>query len=473
MGDLDPQDWDAFRAQAHALLDASLDKMQTASDGRVWTPIPDDLRARLQSEVPRQPSNPADVLKEIMPYGVGNTHPRFFGWVHGAGAPSGILPEIAAAAMNVNAGGRDHVAPVIERQVIDWCAKLIGFDADASGLIVTGTSMGTIVALKVARDLADESAMKRGVIGGRLVGYCSDQAHSCVKRAFDMLGLGTEALRLVPCNDAFEMDMDALRAMITKDRKRGLEPFCVVGTAGAVNVGAIDDLETLADIARDEDVWFHVDGAFGATAILGELARDRLSGMARADSVAFDFHKWLQVNYEAGCVLFQNEAAHRASFSDRAEYLRGSERGLAGGAFWAVDYGPELSRGFRALKVWSHLMEHGVDKLGRSIDRNIKLAQYLQAAVGAHDQLAPMAPVALNINCFRYVADGVDLDALNEEIVIYLQEAGIAVPSTTRLNGALAIRVNITNHRTQEADLDLLVSEIVKAGDRLRCDFTV
>jgi len=463
-GDLDPKDWDAFRADAHAMLDKSIDKMTNASEGRVWTPLPDDLRAQFQGDIPRKAGNPNELMADIMPYGVGNTHPRFFGWVHGAGAPSGVMADMAAAAMNVNAGGRDHVAPVVERQVLSWCLELMGMPADGSGLIVSGTSMATIIAMKVARDRAIEGARANGVRQGQLVGYTSAQAHSCIKQAFDVLGLGTEALRVVQCNDAFEMDLDHLLALIAKDRADGLHPLVVVGTAGAVNMGAIDDLEGIADIAAGENLWFHVDGAFGAAGLLGELARERLSGIARADSLAFDFHKWYQVNYEAGCVLFRDDTAHRASFSDRAEYLRGSERGLAGGAFWAVDYGPELSRGFRALKVWAHLAEHGVDALGRTIDRNIELAQYLAARVTREPKLQAMAPTPLNINCFRFVADGVDLDNLNDEIVMLLQERGIAVPSTTRLNGELAIRVNITNHRTQESDLDLLLDAVLEIG---------
>ena len=466
-GDLDPKDWDVFRAQAHAMLDKSFDKMTHADQGRVWIPLPDDLRAKFQMDIPREGGDPNTLMADIMPYGVGNTHPRFFGWVHGAGAPSGVMADMAAAAMNVNAGGRDHVAPVVERQVLSWCLELMGMPVDGSGLIVSGTSMATIIAMKVARDRALESARAKGVQQGQLVGYTSAQAHTCIKQAFDVLGLGTEALRIVKCNDAYEMDLDHLHKLIAQDRTAGLTPFVVVGTAGAVNMGAIDDLEGIADIAVAEDLWFHVDGAFGAAGLLGELARERLSGIARADSLAFDFHKWYQVNYEAGCVLFRDDAAHRASFSARAEYLRGSERGLAGGAFWAVDYGPELSRGFRALKVWAHLAEHGVDALGRTIDRNIELAQYLAARVAREPALEAMAPTPLNINCFRLKADVADLDALNDEVVILLQERGIAVPSTTRLNGALAIRVNITNHRTQESDLDLLVDAILEIGAEL------
>ncbi|MEH6360363.1 MAG: pyridoxal-dependent decarboxylase, partial [Amylibacter sp.] len=417
----------------------------------------------IQSDLPVKGTNVAVMQKQLesfLPYGVGNTHPRFFGWVHGAGAPSGLMAEIAAAAMNVNAGGRDHVAPVVERQVIEWSAEMMGLPQDTSGLIVSGTSMATIIALKVARDQVIEGAQ------GQLVGYTSTQTHSCVAQAFDILGLGRDHLRKIACNDALEMDIHALQAAIAADKAAGFVPFLIVGTAGAVNMGAIDDLEGLADIAKAEGLWFHIDGAFGATAVIGQHARARLTGLARADSLAFDFHKWLQVNYDAGCVLIRDEAAHRGAFSDRPEYLRGSERGLAGGAFWAVDYGPELSRGFRALKVWAHLKEHGIAALAAEIDRNIEQAQYLENLVKASSKLEMLAPVPLNICCFRYKFDN-DSDALNEEIVVRLQESGIAVPSTTIINGQLAIRVNLTNHRTKESDLDMLVEAVVRIGDAL------
>ena len=432
-GDLDPKDWDLFRANAHKMLDKSIDKMENVNSGRVWSPVPTNLRNKFEEKLPVEGSTANNIINEILPYGVGNTHPRFFGWVHGAGTPSGIIADIASASMNVNAGGRDHVAPVIEKQVLKWCLEIMGMPIDGSGLIVSGTSVATIIAIKVARDQKIKNSRKKGIIQGKLVGYTSEQS--------------------------------------SQDRANGFTPLCVVGTAGAVNVGAIDDLEGIAAIAKSEDLWFHVDGAFGAAGLLGKLASDRLSGISHADSLAFDFHKWFQVNYEAGCVLFKSEAAHRSSFADRAEYLRGSERGLAGGDFWAVDYGPELSRGFRSLKVWAHLKEHGVEALGNSIDRNIRLAQYLENRVKSEKYLVSMAPTPLDINCFRFISSSnliySKLDALNEEIVILLQERGIAVPSTTRINNQLAIRVNITNHRTQESDLDLLVDAILEIGEEL------
>jgi len=466
---LDPENWDAFRRAAHAMLGASIDKLASASEGQVWSPLPDTTKTAIKGGLPLKgisPDNMQAELESFLPYGVGNTHPRFFGWVHGAGTPSGIMAEIAAGAMNVNAGGRNHIAPVVERQVIRWAAEMMGMPKDTSGLVVSGTSMATIIAVKTARDQAIKTYDLDSSWQGQLMGYTSEQAHSCVSRAFDLLGLGKDNLHKVKCNADFEIDIVALTSEIEKDRAAGRIPFLIVGTVGAVNMGAIDDLEALADIARGENLWLHIDGAFGATAIIGKHAKTRLTGLARADSLAFDFHKWLQVNYDAGCVLIRDKTAHRASFADRPDYLRGAERGLAGAAFWAVDYGPELSRGFRALKVWAHLKEHGIEALAAVIDRNIEQAQYLEGLIKASPKLEMLAPVPLNICCFRYKFTS-EINEQNQEIVVRLQERGIAVPSTTRINGRLAIRVNLTNHRTQNSDLDMLIEAIERIGDEL------
>ena len=464
---LDPANWDIFRKDAHGLLDAAIDQMQLAPEGRVWTPLPDAMKSELDQPLPNNPTataNIADKLSALLPYGVGNTHPRFFGWVHGAGNPGGVMADIVAAAMNANLGGRDHGAIYVERQVIDWARQMMGFPTDASGLITSGTSMGTMVALKVARDRQLKfTSRASGVNGARLVGYTSEQAHSCIARAFDMLGLGSDALRKVPCDTDFRMDLSALKDQLKSDRVAGLTPFAVIGTAGSVNVGAIDDLTAIAEIAAAESLWFHVDGAFGATGVLSNYVRPMLAGMDRADSLAFDFHKWLHVNYSAGCVLIRDPDAHLRAFSERPEYLSGSTRGLAAGAPWPVDYGPELSRGFAALKIWAHLLEHGTEKLGRSITKNCEQAHLLAGIIDKHPQLTLLAPVNLNIVCFRYE----NSDANNEEIVVRLQEQGLAAPSTTRINGQLAIRVNITNHRTCDEDMQLLIDYVVATGDSL------
>ena len=465
---LDPDDWGAFRASAHDMLDAAIDKMQSATDGRVWIPLPDEIKQSLTSGLPQKGIGIArtqQAVQALLPYGVGNTHPRFFGWVHGAGTPNGMIADIAAAAMNANLGGRDHAAIYVEKQVVEWVRELFGFPTGSSGLLVSGTSMATIVALKVARDVKLAFTNQCGGLRSvELVGYTSVQTHNCVARAFDLLGLGTDALRLIAVDENFEMDIAALKSAIAADKSEGKVPFCIVGTAGSVNVGAIDDLEAIAEIAAAEDIWFHVDGAFGASCMLSKKMRPRLNGITRADSLAFDFHKWWHVNYAVGFVLIRHGSAHLQSFTMQAEYLAGQKRGLAAGGPWPTDYGPELSRGFRALKVWTQLMEHGTDKLGASISQNCDLAQYLGQAVTAAPQLELCAPVAMNIVCIAYKSSRADI---NDEIVMELQTRGIAAPSTTIINGRRVIRVCITNHRTTQADIDLTLAEILRIGREL------
>lgn len=472
-GDLDPADWRTFETRVTRVLRVALEKMQSAQDGPVWTPPPDELKASLSEPVPTEGMELSEIatqLETLLPYGVGNTHPRFFGWVHGAGSPGNLLADIVGAAMNANCGGRDHIAIYVERQVIAWCKSLFGFPDEASGLIVTGTSMGTIIAAKTARDVALSFASRtEGVGAANLVGYVSEQAHSCLARAFDMIGLCTAALRKIAVTRDYEIDLQRLKTQIQQDRADGFQPFFLTGTIGTVNTGAIDDLVALADLAAEEQVWFHVDGAFGASAMTSAKIAARLNGLDRADSLAFDFHKWMHVNYDAGCVLVRDGTAHRKAFANRPDYLSANGTALAAGEPWPVDLGPELSRGFRALKVWAHLLEHGTLKIGASIARNCDLARYLADQIDVRTEFELLAPVSLNICCFRYRAPGLSdaqLDDFNSQLVAWLQNEGIAAPSTTRLNGRLAIRVNITNHRTQKVDLDILLDALERGAER-------
>lgn len=468
---LDPADWDSFRTLCHRMLDAALDSVENLRAGPVWRPVPDHIREELAQSAPRAPQGAEEVCRDalrlVLPYPTGNIHPRFFGWVHGAGTPGGIIAELLAAAMNANVGGRDHGAVYVERQVIAWCREIFGFPAHASGLLVSGTSMATLIGLTVARNHLAGHDVRRlglGAAATTLRAYTSAEAHGSVAKAFELLGLGRESLRPIAVDENYRIRLDVLRAAIAEDGRKGLRPFCVVGTAGTVNTGAIDDLAAIAEICAEHGLWFHIDGAFGALAVLDSGSRARLAGIERADSLAFDFHKWLHVPYDAGCVLVRREDLHRQAFASRPDYLGGAARGLAGGEPWFCDYGPELSRGFRAFKVWFTLKEHGLERLGEKIAENCRQARYLAERVQAHPELELLAPVTLNIVCFRVIGQTASLgeqNRLNGEIVADLHERGIAAPSTTRLGGKLAIRVCICNHRTQRADLDVLVDAVL------------
>ncbi len=465
---LDPQDWRSLRALGHAMLDGMFDHVQTIADQPVWQQMPDTLRDELQSPMPRAGEGAEatwdDFRRIVLPHATGNLHPRFMGWVHGGGTPVGMLAELLAGGLNANCGGRDHAPIEIERQVIRWAAELVGLPDTAAGLLVTGTSMANMIGLLVARARALGPAVRQTGLGAaRLVAYTSEAAHGCIARAMDMAGIGTDALRLIPCDAAASMNLYALAAAVRHDRAAGLSPFLVVGTAGTVDIGGIDDLAGLATFCRAENLWFHVDGAFGALAMLAPSLRPRLAGIEAADSVAFDFHKWGQVPYDAGCILVR-EAAHQiAAFAQDAAYLRRETRGLAGGHPWPCDLGPDLSRGFRALKVWMTLKTYGADSLGAVVEQCCGLARTLAARISTEHGLELLAPTPLNIVCFRINATP-DPNRLNADIVADLHEAGIAAPSTTLINGKLAIRAAIVNHRTGPADIHALVDAVLAAG---------
>jgi glutamate/tyrosine decarboxylase-like PLP-dependent enzyme len=302
--------------------------------------------------------------------------------------------------------------------------------------------------------------------GALLTAYTSKAAHGCVSKAMDLAGFGTDALRSLPVDSSHRVDVEAMRAQIKCDREIGLRPFLVVGSAGTVDVGAIDDLASLSALCREEKLWFHVDGAYGALGVLAPALAPRLAGLENADSVALDFHKWGQVPYDAGFLLVRDSARHLDAFAAPAAYLRRESRGLAAGSPWPCDLGPDLSRGFRALKTWFTLKAFGTDKLGAMIERTCALARYLEAKVSAEPRLELLAPAQLNIVCFRYRSD--DPDRVNAEIVVDIHEAGIAAPSTTTLDGKLAIRAAIVNHRTDMIDLDALVGAVLDFGARRR-----
>ncbi len=470
---LDPQDWDAFRRFAHELVDRMVDHVRDIGAGPVWRPLPDEVKARIATPAPAAPTS-YQALREdlealVLPYSAGNAHPRFWGWVQGSGTPGGALAEFVAAMLNSNCGGRDHGAIYLERAVVGWARDWFGFPPTAGGLLTSGSSMANLLSLAAARAHYGEEIRARGVSGRRLVAYASAEAHASLAKAMETLGLGREALRAIPVDENYRMRLEALATAIAEDRDSGFEPFAVVATAGTVNTGAFDDISGVADLCEREKIWLHVDGAFGSLVRLAPKLAGLADGIERADSLAFDFHKWLHVPYDAGCVLARDEQMLRAAFGGRPHYLA-SAGGLAGGEPWPSDLGLELSRGFRALKIWWTVKEQGVERLGAAIQRNCAQAGYLAERLGRNPRVKIAAPVALNIVCCRYVAPGLDgaaLDRLNGAIVVALQQRGIAAPSTTRLGGRLCIRVCITNHRSRDADFDALAEAISEIGARL------
>ena len=478
---LDPENWTAMRKLGHRMLDDMFTYLETVRERPVWQPMPEEVKAHFQTPVPQEPQGAEhayrDFFENVLAYPMGNIHPRFFAWVMGNGTALGMLAEMLAAAVNSDVSGGNHAPQFVEHQVINWCKQIMGFPSDASGLLVAGTSVANLIALTVARNSkADANVRQQGTrsLARPLTLYASRETHSSIQKAVEILGLGNQALRRIPTDADFRIDIAALENVIAADRTAGCHPFCIVGNAGTVNTGSFDDLNRLADIAQRQQIWFHVDGAFGAMTALSPALRSLVAGMERADSLAFDLHKWLSVPFEAGCVLVRSEKTHRNTFSLVPDYLaHGGQRGLTGGPNWFDEYGIQHTQGFRALKVWMSLKEHGVRKYGRLIEQNVRQACYLAALIDSNPQLQRLAPVMLNIVNFRFVADGLDeagLAELNKELLLRLHESGKFAPSSTVLNGQYALRVAISNHRSRREDFEEFVRETVRVGEALAED---
>ncbi len=480
---LDPESWSDLRALGHRMIDDMVDHLASVRERPVWQPFPDAVRARLAEPLPHD-GRPAETVyeqfkRDVLPYPPGNIHPRFWGWVIGTGTPLAMLADMLASGMNPQTAGVQEAARYVEERVLAWLAEVMGFPAGSSGLLVSGGSMANLVALAVARQArAGFDVREEGVGNGAppLVVYASTEVHSSVKKAVELMGLGHRNLHLVPVDADYRIDVTALEAAIAADRAQGRRPICVVGNAGTVNTGATDDLEALARLCRAENLWFHVDGAFGALVRLAPELAPIVRGLESADSVAFDLHKWAYLPFEVGCTLVRHPEVHRDTFAAAPSYLGATARGLAAGGVLFADLGVQLSRGFRALKVWMAFKTHGVDLIGKVIAQNVSQIRYLVSLVESHPKLELLAPAPLNICCFRYVAPGLDvpaLNALNQEILWRLQESGVALPSHTVLDGRFAIRVANTNQRSRQEDFDLLVKTIVEIGDAVRQESVV
>lgn len=464
---MDPKDWQAFREQAHRMLEASLDQLERVRD-RPWKPVPQEVRDGYAIR-----GEGGDVVeritRDVLPYHGGNIHPRFWGWVQGSGLASDLIAGMAGAAINANVGGRDHGAVYMERAVVDWTRQKMGLPEGAGGVLTAGTSQATVIAFQAARVRAMGDVRRTGQNGVRLTAYAGQGVHNATRKALELLGIGADNLRLVPLVDG-QMDGAVLARMVAEDRAAGALPFLMVGTAGSVDLGLFDDLNALADLAAREGLWLHVDGAFGAwTRIADAPWRSLTDGLGRADSIALDFHKWMYVGYDCAIALIREEEEHRAAFAARPAYLEGADRGLAGGDPWYCDYGIDLSRGNRAIKVWTALEMHGEAAFSAAITNNCRLASLMAERVSAAPAMAMGAPVVSNVCVFtaRADLDPAAQSELNAEIAQSLQESGEAVFSTTRVDGVVMLRAAITNHRTRASDVDAALAAVERLAANL------
>jgi glutamate/tyrosine decarboxylase-like PLP-dependent enzyme len=397
---LDPRDWDSFRELGHRMLDDTIDYLAALRERPVWQPMPEAVRGSFTEALPHDPIGPEaayqEFLERIRPYTNGNLHPRFWGWVQGTGTPLAMMADMLASALNPHLAGFNQAPALVEQQVLAWFVQLMGMPSETSGVLTSGATMANLIGLAVARHAkAGFDVREQGLQsyrGPRLVFYASSETHGWCQKAAELLGLGNSAFRRVPVDDGYRIDVEALRTLIERDRSEALQPFCLVGNAGTINTGATDDLRALAELCREEKLWFHVDGAFGALSRLSEKLRPIVDGIEAADSVAFDLHKWMYLPFEVGCILVRDPGAHVAAFGLRQSYFGDTTRGVIAGGLPFADRGIELTRGFRALKVWLTLKGHGVKAFARLIEQNVAQAQYLADLIERPSGGAPELP---------------------------------------------------------------------------------
>jgi aromatic-L-amino-acid decarboxylase len=422
------------------------------------------IRDRLDATLPTKGTDFEGLLKvfreDIIPFSRQNAHPRMFGYVQSPGTPIAAFADLLASTLNANLTvWRSAPAPVeVERLTIDWIRQILGFNAEAGGLFVSGGSMANLAALAAARQTKDCSS-------GRLRIYASSETHFSIVKAAALLGIGRENVCHIAVDERFRIRTDDLVAKINADLEAGYVPLCVVANAGTVNTGAVDPLAGIREIANRFQLWMHVDGSYGALAILAKSARELFAGIERADSVALDPHKWLYLPVDVGCVIYRDPEIVRAAFAHEAEYTRiiGQEADEAF-AFW--DYGPELSRRFRALKVWMLLKGVGLDSLGEAIENNLACARHLESMVRASDDFEMIAPIELSIFCFRHMPAPLRnessqvIDAFNERLLVALQRDGSSYLSNATLGGRFALRGCVLNYRTTLRDMEILLDDL-------------
>lgn len=473
--------WVEFRSLAHRMVEDMCSHLESLRNQPAWQEMPADIRKSFVEPVPRMGVGAdaayREFLDRILRYTNGNLHPRFWGWVQGNGTPLGMMADMLAAGINPHMGGFNQAPALVEQQVLAWLTELLGLPINTSGVLVGGGTMANVLGLTVARQSAAEriglDIRKEGVygLGRRWIVYASDQTHNWIRKAVELMGLGADSIHRVRVDGEYRIDVRELAQAIIADKANGLEPFCVVGTAGTVMTGATDGLVALADLCQGEKIWFHIDGAFGALAKLSRNHAAIVDGLERADSVAFDLHKWCYLPFECACVLVRDAELHRRTFASSASYIDAERRGVIAGGLPFADRGIDLTRSFKALKVWLSLKAYGVASIADIIDQNIAQAQFLANLISTADDLELLAPAPLNVVCFRYSPEGVsesERNEINREILLRVQESGVAVPSGIMLGERFAIRVANVNHRSQYADFTELVEAVRTIGSAVR-----
>ena len=473
---LDPENWERMKALGHKMLDDMMAYLQNIRSQSFTIPNEEAIKGictPLTLEGEGEEKVYETFVKNILPYAGSNKSPRFWGVVAGTGSPYGMLADLLRSAINSVAEGIDS-GSYVHRQVIDWIKEMLGYPMEAGGVLVGGGSEANFTGLAVARNAKAELEIKsKGVqsIPRKMTLYVSDQGHENLERGVELLGLGNEALRWIPTNDEYQIRLDILKKTIEKDRKQGYHPFCVIGCAGTVNSGAFDELNALADLCAEFNLWFHIDGAFGAWIKLSETHKHLVDGMERADSLAVDLHKWMYMPYAIGCTLIKDKLAHYRTFvyGHEAKYLKAGMDYVEDQLSNPHNLALQLSRGFPSLKVYMLLRAYGKNMYKRLIQQNINQINYLAELINKESDMEITAPVASNIVCFRYKPKGLgekELEKLNMMINRDLNNMSFWMISDTTIRGKYMLRACNVNHRSQRKDFEYLVEKVKEIGVR-------
>lgn len=468
MIDLSPEE---FRQLGYRAIDLLAGQLETIHTSPTRLPVPDALREKLMHQpLPETGSDPTTLLetfaRDVLPYPMGNANPRFFAWINSPPAPLAVVADLLASGMNPSVAGGDHAATYVEHGVLNWLKTILGFPAESGGILCSGGSMATLIGLGAMRHAKTGGDIRKSGFQNQaapLIVYTSTQGHGCIQKAIEILGFGSDNLRKIPVDADFRMNVDALRAQIAADRSAGLRPVCVAASAGTVNTGAIDPLNAIADVCAAEDLWFHVDGAYGGVGILAEQTTGLYKGLERADSLGIDPHKWMYMTVECGCAFVRDAQLMRDSYSLVPPYLR-DDTALP----WFSEYGIQQTHGFRALKLWMVLGQIGVEGYRELISHDIRMAKTLQAKIRARQDFELASAGPLSVTCFRHTPPGVaNLNTFQKQVVEIVQRSGQAFLTSTELNGQTVLRACVVNFRTAEADLDALLAAVAEAGQHI------
>ncbi len=473
--DLQP---DQFRGLLHQASDIVMRLYTGLSEKNVYHgKSPSDVRALFDEPLPRDPSDVGKILEKVEQDVFGgatlNISPHFYGYIMSGANLAGIVGEFLAVALNQNTGKWHLAASSVEMElrVIRWIAEFIGYTSDSTGVLVSGGSVANLTCLAVARrSKAPFDVATAGLCGGPpLTMYVSEEGHSSFDKSVEMLGLGRNQLRKIPVGADFTIDIEKLENQILEDKSSGCCPVCVIGNAGTVNTGAVDRLDVLADICSKYNLWFHVDAAYGGPAAGIPGARELFKGIDRADSIALDPHKWFYVPFEAGCVLVRDSVELRRTFSMIPDYLRSDAEGS--GRFDFMEYNFQLSRDFKALKVWMTFKAYGAEVLRTAIQENIDTMRHLAALIDQSSDFERLAPAPLSIVCFRYRTDDARyhqddeyLSLVNGKLLEGAEKDGRTFISGTKIQGRTALRACCVNHRTQTRDVEYLLNVLREIG---------